>query len=178
MNQQLRKETTDGGRSAVKISRDFDFPRESVFNMFTDSKKAAKFWGPEGAVNLLFEIDPRPGGAIRIHDRHGGVIYRTSGTVTEIIVPELLAFRSATVPGEGTAPWEALQTVTFEELDPQRTRVTALVKVLATGSYSGDVESLEAGFQGGWGESLERLQRELRWAPRIGSVEDGHAHSR
>ncbi|MGC2289945.1 MAG: SRPBCC domain-containing protein [Thermoplasmata archaeon] len=163
MNQNGRKETTDGERSAVRISRDFDFPRDAIFNMFTDSKKAAKFWGPEGAVKLVFELDPRPGGAIRIHDRNGeGVTHKTSGTILEIVVPELLVFRSATTPGEGIAPWEALQTVTFEELSSQRTRVTVLVKILETGSFPGGVESLEEGFQGGWGETLDMLQKELR----------------
>jgi uncharacterized protein YndB with AHSA1/START domain len=162
MNEGAQQESTDGERNVVKIPREFDVSRESVFRMFTDAKKAANFWGPEGAENLLFELDPRPGGGIRIHDRHGGVIYRTSGTITEIVVPERLAFRTSTTSGEGAAPWEALQTVTFEDLGSQRTRVTARVKVLATGPVPGGVESLAAGFQGGWGETFDRLQRELR----------------
>jgi uncharacterized protein YndB with AHSA1/START domain len=162
MKQKWRKESTDGERTAVKISRDFDFPRESVFNMLTDPKKAAKVWGPEGAVKLVFELDPRPGGAIKIHDYYEGKTAKTTGTITEIVVPELLVFRSVTTPEEGTAPWEALQTVTFEGLTPKRTRVTVLVKILATGSFPGGVESLEKGFQGGWGETFDMLQRELR----------------
>jgi uncharacterized protein YndB with AHSA1/START domain len=153
----------DGGRSAVRISREFDFARESVFNMFTDPKKAAKFWGPEGAVNIAFELDPRPGGVIRIDDRDSeGIVHRTSGNVVEIVVPELLVFRSVTQPPEGRAPWEALQTMTFEDLGPMRTRVTVLVKVLEAGSFPGGVGSLEEGFQGGWGETFDRLQRALR----------------
>jgi uncharacterized protein YndB with AHSA1/START domain len=162
MNQKWRKESTDGERRAVKISRDFDFPRESVFKMLTDSKKAAKVWGPEGSVKLVFELDPRPGGAIRIHDHYEGKTAKTSGTITEFVVPKLLVFRSVTTPEEGTAPWEALQTVTFEELTPKRTRVTVFVKILATGSFPGGVESLEAGYQGGWGETFDMLRRELR----------------
>ncbi len=162
MNQQPRKESTDGERSGMTISREYDFPRESVFNMFTDERKAAKFWGPEGAEKLVFEFDARPGGAIRIHDRYEGSTAKTSGTVTEILAPERIVFRSATTPEKGTAPWEALQTVTFEALGPKRTRVTVLVKVLATGSFPGGVESLEEGFQGGWRETLDMLQRELR----------------
>jgi uncharacterized protein YndB with AHSA1/START domain len=161
MNPQGRKRSADGEPGGMTMSREFDFPRESVFNMFIDAKKAAKFWGPEGAVKLVFELDPRPGGAIRIHDRYQGKTAKTSGTITEIVVPERLAFRSATTPEEGTAPWEALQTVTFEELGPKRTRVTVLVKVLSAGSFPGGVQSLEEGFQGGWGETLDMLQREL-----------------
>jgi uncharacterized protein YndB with AHSA1/START domain len=162
MNQKWAKESTDVERDVVKISRNYDFPRESVFGMFTDPKKAAKFFSPEGAVKLLFEWDPRPGGAIRIHDRHDGITYKTSGTFLEFVVPEILSYRSATTPGEGAAPFEALQTMKFEALGPKKTRVTVLVKVLAAGSYPGDVESLEEGFMGGWGQTLDMLQRALR----------------
>jgi uncharacterized protein YndB with AHSA1/START domain len=161
MNQKWRKESTDGERSAVRITRDYDFPRESVFRMLTDEKKAAKVWGPDGAEKLVFELDPRPGGAIRIHDRYEGKTAKTSGTVLEFVVPELLVFRSATTPEGATVPWEALQTVTFEALGPRKTRVTVLVKILATGSWPGEAESLEEGYQGGWGETLDMLQREL-----------------
>jgi len=52
--------------------------------------------------------------------------------------------------------------VTLEELSPRRTRVTVLVKVLTNGSFPGGVESLEEGFQGGWGQTLDMLQRALR----------------
>ncbi len=161
MNQKWSKVSTDGERSAEKISRDFDFPRELVFTMLTDSKKAAKVWGPEGTEKLVFELDPRPGGAIVIVDRMEGKTAKTSGTITEFVVPEVLAFRSTTTPPEGTAPWEALQRVTFEELNPKRTRVTVFVKIIETGSFPGGVESLKEGFQGGWGETFDMLQRAL-----------------
>lgn len=163
MNPRSGKESTDGERNAVRITREFDFPRETVFRMFTDPQRAAKFWGPEGAINLVFELDPRPGGAMRILDRNTeGMIGKTSGTILEIAVPELLVFRSVTTMGEGTPPFEAEQTVTFEALSPQRTRVTALVKVLSAGSFPGGVEGLAEGFRGGWGETFDRLQRALR----------------
>jgi uncharacterized protein YndB with AHSA1/START domain len=163
MNQKLATEASDGERNGVKISRDFDFPRESVFNMFIDPKQAAKFWGPEEAINVLFEIEPKRGGTIRIHDRNSeGKTFETTGTILDIVVPERLTFRGATGPSEGAAPWEALQTMTFEALTPRRTRVTVLVKILAAGSFPGGVESLEEGYQGGWGETFDRLQRTLR----------------
>jgi uncharacterized protein YndB with AHSA1/START domain len=163
MNQESERRSMNGEREAAKVSRDFDFPRELVFNMLTDPKKGAVSWSPEEAVNLVFELDPRPGGAIRIHDRDGeGNVAKTTGTVVEIVVPELLVVKTATTLPTGSAPWEALQTLSFEELGPRKTRVTVLVKVLASGSFPGGVESLEEGFQGGWGQVLEKLQRALR----------------
>src|SRR5262245_28304644 len=100
--------------------------------MFTDAEKAAKWWGPEGRVSLAFELDPRPGGAMRIADRDpDGTIFRTTGAILDLIVPERLVYKSSTTIGDGTAPFEALQTVIFEELGPGRTRVTAIVEVRA-----------------------------------------------
>ena len=162
MNPNGKKESKDGERNAVKLTRDYDFPRESVFSMLTGPKTASKFFSPEGAEKLVFEWDPRPGGAIRIHDRNSdGIVHKTSGTILEVVVPELLVYRSTT-SGEGATPFEALQTVKFEELSPKKTRVTVLVKVLAAGSFPGGVESLEEGFLGGWGQTLDMVQRELR----------------
>lgn len=162
MTQTWKSEKRDGKRRAVAISREYDYPRPMVFGMFTDSKKAAKFWGIEGAVRRTFEIDPRPGGAIRIeeYDREGNG-GRTTGTVLEVIVPELLVFRSATVMPGGTTPFEVEQTVRFEELGPSKTRVTASVKLLDLGSFPEGPEELEGGFKGGWGDALNLLQREL-----------------
>lgn len=162
MNQRGTKEAADRADSDARISREFDFPREIVFRMLTDAKKAVKVWGPEGSVKLVFELDPRPGGAINIHDHYQGKTAVTTGTILEFVAPERLVFRSITTPAEGTAPWEALQSVTCEELAGKRTRVTVQVKVLATGSFPGGVESLEEGFRGGWGETFDMLDRAMR----------------
>lgn len=164
MRQMERTESMAGDRDTARIVRDFDFPRGSVFKMFTDPKKAAKWFGsPEGAVVVLFELDARPGGTIRIHDREpSGPIHKTSGTVLEIVEPERIAFRSTTTLEEGMVPFEALQTVTLEELAPHRTRVIVVVKVLSAGSVPGGVDSLVEGFTGGWGQTFDKLERELR----------------
>lgn len=152
----------DMARDGVTISREYAFPRAIVFGMFTDAKKAERFWGIEGAVSRVFEIDARPGGAIRIEERdREGNVGRTSGTVLEVIVPERLVFRSATVMPGGTTPFEVLQTVRFEELGPRKTRVSAHVKVLELGSFPGGAGDLEDGFRGGWGETFDALEKAL-----------------
>ena len=139
---------------------DYNFPRRAIFDMLTDPKRAVKVWGPEGAVKHLFEMDPRPGGVITIHDGDAEKIHaRTSGTILEFVAPERFVFRSATTPADGGAPWEALQTVTLEELGPKRTRLTILVKILANGSFPGGAESLEEGYMGGWTDTLSMLRR-------------------
>ena len=162
MNEKRKNDAENGERDAVQISRDYNFPRETVFQMLTDPKKAVKVWGPMGSVKYRFELDPRPGGAITIHDGDSeGIIARTSGTILEFVAPERFVFNTTTTPKDGTAPWEAHQTVLLEELGAKKTRVTVRVKVLATGSFPGGPESLEDGFMGGWSETLEMLQRAL-----------------
>ena len=58
-------------------------PREIVFRYFTDSARFAAWWG-EGS-----EIDPRPGGAVRIR-YPGGVV--ASGKIVEIDPPGRIVF--------------------------------------------------------------------------------------
>lgn len=163
MNPSVKRESKPIERDAVAVTREYDYPRERVFHMLTDRETASRFYTPEGAEKLVFEWDPRPGGAIRIHDRHpeDGVVYQTTGTIVEFVAPELLTFRSRTSPANESLAFEALQTVRFEALGPKRTRVTVLVKVLAAGSVPGGAEALEGGFKGGWGQTLDMLQREL-----------------
>lgn len=109
---------------------------------------------------LAFELDPRPGGAIRIQGRYEDEENETVGTILEIVVPELFVFKTATTLGDGRAH-EALQTMRFEELGPTRTRVTVTVKIGTAGSFPGGVVSLEEGYRGGWGQTLDRLQSRL-----------------
>lgn len=163
MKQTSAKVSDSGERHHVKLSREFEFPRESVFRMMTDPKKAARWFGsPEGAVKLLFEIDPRPGGAIRLHDRTSdGTVGRTSGSFVEVVTPERISFKTATTLDGSTVSFEALQTMIFEALSPSRTRLTVLVDILSTGTFPGGAEPLAAGYTGGWSQTLDMLQREL-----------------
>ncbi len=163
MSQSESMPSTATDRNVVKIVRDFDFPRERIFRMFTDSKQAAKWFGtPEGMEPVLFEMDPRPGGVIRIHDREReGEVHKTSGTVVEIVPPTRFAFKTVTALQDGAAPFEAMQTVTLEEISPGKTRMIVVVKVVVLGSFPGGMEALLDGFKGGWGGSLNKLQRAL-----------------
>ncbi|MGI0054505.1 MAG: SRPBCC family protein [Thermoplasmata archaeon] len=161
MNEKGNKESTNVDRDGAEISREFDFPRKSVFEMLVDPKKAVTWFGyPDGAEIFVFEFDPRPGGTIRIQGRYEGEENETVGTILEIVVPERFVFKTATAIGEGAAH-QALQTMRFEELGPKRTRVTVTVRIVAVGSFPGGVEPLEEGYKGGWGQTLDRLQRRL-----------------
>ncbi len=151
---------TDSEPGTVKIARVFNFPRDSVFRMWTDPKKLAEWWGPAGCVTLLSEVDPRPGGMMRVDQRNAdGSFYSSNCTFEKVISPELLVFRSASPGTADFSPWEALYTITFEELGPRETRVTAITKVVA--GPREERKSLMKAYTEGWGQSLDKLQRAL-----------------
>lgn len=152
---------TASEQGAIKVTRVFDFPRESVFRMWTDPRKLAEWWGPEECVVVLSEVDPRPGGAIRVDQRFpDGEMRRMTAIFEKVIPPELLVYRNASLGEAGFSPWEARNTVTFEELGPKRTRVTVITAIVA--GPQEERESLKEGFRNGWGQSFEKLQRALR----------------
>ena len=147
----------------VEISRVFEFSRDRVFSMWTDQKAVAKWWGPAGSEVVLCEVDPRPGGAMRIDCRaSNGSVFPMTGTFTKVEAPEILEFRTEG-PGPGgrfgDLPWATRNKVTFEALGPNKTLVTVAVVVVM--AAPGVAEALEQGFRGGWAESLQRLQEAL-----------------
>jgi uncharacterized protein YndB with AHSA1/START domain len=87
-------------------------PQETVFRYFTDSRRFASWWG-EGS-----EIDPRPGGRVRIR-YPGGVV--ASGEVLEIDPPRRIAF---TYGYEGEGP----------PIPPGGSRVTIRLEPAADGT--------------------------------------------
>lgn len=145
-------------QGAAKVTRVFDFPRESVFRMWTDPRKLVEWWGPERCVVVHSEVDPRPGGAIRVDQRFPD--YHFTAIFEKVIPPELLVFRHASPGAAGFSPWEALHTVTFEELGPRKTRVTAITSTFA--GPQEERESLKKAYREGWGQSFDKLQRALR----------------
>ena len=151
---------TTGEHHAVEIVRDFDTPRADVFDMWIDPQKVAKWWGPERSVTVLCEIDPKPGGAMRIDERlPDGSMHHMTGTFEKVVAPELLVFRSSAPAFGDWPPWEVLNTVTFEELGSGRTRVKVAVKVVKF--VQEKTEALEQGFRLGWAESFDKFQRAL-----------------
>jgi uncharacterized protein YndB with AHSA1/START domain len=75
------------------VTRIFDAPRELVFNMFTDPKHLARFWGPAGFTSTVREMDPRPGGAFCI-DMRGpdGGICPCKGVYCEVAEPKRIVY--------------------------------------------------------------------------------------
>jgi uncharacterized protein YndB with AHSA1/START domain len=141
-------------RQEVVITRLFDAPREMVFQAWTDQEQLKQWWGPTGFTNPVCELDPRPGGAIRIHMRApDGVVYPMTGVVLEIVEPVRLVFTSSALDKDGNALFENLNSVTFAE-QGGKTQVTLHAKVqMATEQAAPYLKGMDEG----WRLTLDRL---------------------
>ena len=140
------------------LTRTFNAPRARVFDAWTDAARLAAWWGPHEFTNPRCEIEPRPGGVIRIDMRApDGVIYPMAGAFTEVTAPARLAFTSAALDSSGRPVLETITTVTFTEEDGRTAQVVAARVANATAAAAPYL----AGMQAGWTESLERLASHL-----------------
>ena len=103
-------------------TRVFDAPRELVWQVWTDPKHLAQWWGPNGFTTTTSAYDARPGGVWRFV-MHGpdGRDYQNRITFDEIVKPERLVYHHG--GGDDVEPVQFRTTVTFEDLGG-KTKVT------------------------------------------------------
>jgi uncharacterized protein YndB with AHSA1/START domain len=108
---------------AIITVREFDAPRELVFEAWTDPKHLSQWWGPDGFTTTTSAFDMRAGGVWRFV-MHGpdGRDYDNRITFDEIVRPERIRYHHG--GGEDVEPVQFRTTVTFEELASRRTRIT------------------------------------------------------
>jgi uncharacterized protein YndB with AHSA1/START domain len=138
----------------VVITRIVDAPREMVFRAWTDADHVKHWWGPTGFTNPRCELDPRPGGAIRIDMRApDGTVFPMAGTYIEVVEPERLVFSSAALDKDGKPMFENLNEVSFEEYGDQ-TKVTVRAKVAKA---TPEAAPYLKGMDEGWNLTLDRM---------------------
>ena len=139
----------------LALTRVLNAPRSLVFKAWTDPEKLAQWWGPTGFTNPVCELDLRVHGEIRIDMRApDGTVYPMTGVFREIVEPERLVFTSAALNASGKPIFENLNTVTFEELDENRTLLTVQVRVLWD---TPEAASALDGMNMGWSLTIDRL---------------------
>lgn len=98
-------------------------PRALVFSVWTDPKHLLQWWGPNGFRTTTRAFDFRPGGVWRFvmhgpDDRD----YQNRITFEEIVAPERIVYRHD--GGDDVEPVQFTQTVTFEDIGNEQTRLT------------------------------------------------------
>ena len=136
------------------ITREFDAPRELVWQACTDSNHLAQWWGPKGFSNPVCEWDARPGGKIHVVMRGpDGTDYPMGGEVREVMAPEKLVTVTGALDERGKFLFEFLHTLTLAECNG-KTKLTMHSRVI---SATADAARYIGGFEMGMTLSLERL---------------------
>src|SRR5271155_4940173 len=139
------------------ITRVLDAPRELVFDMWTDPKHIAQWWGPNGFTTTIHEMDVRPGGVWRLI-MHGpdGWDYRNRLVFLEIARPERLVYKHD--PEEGSEPVNCEVTVTFAK-EGRLIRLT--MRMLFPSAEARDHVATKYGAVEGGNQTLGRLAEHL-----------------
>ncbi len=137
--------------------RAFNAPRDLVFRAYNDPALIPRWWGPRGYVTVVETQDTRVGGRWRyLHRPPSGEELAFSGEYREVAPPARVVRTSNFEPvGPGH---EVLETVEFEELEGDSTKMTTSMLFLSKEDRDA---MLESGMEGGYSESLERLDEVL-----------------
>jgi uncharacterized protein YndB with AHSA1/START domain len=106
----------------IVLTREFDAPRERVWEAYTDERHLPHWFGPNGFTITIYSIDVRPGGTWR-YMMHGpdGTDYPNRQTYEEVVRPERLVYLHGEDVDDDPGAFHV--TVTFDDLGG-RTRVT------------------------------------------------------
>lgn len=167
-------ESTSGAATGASfaITRNFDAPRNLVWNAFTSAEHLGHWWGPQGSSIEIKSFDLRPGGmfhySMRFPNRPamwGRFIYR------EIVEPERLVFINSfsdEAGGLGSNPWftaswpkEILTTVVFAEHGGKTEITLTATPINATEDECTMFVNMFDSMRGGFGGTFDQLAEYL-----------------
>jgi uncharacterized protein YndB with AHSA1/START domain len=140
----------------ISLSRDFDAPRELVFEAFSKPEHVARWWGQKDSTVPVCEMDFRPGGAWRFVERAAdGSEYGFRGEYRDIVRPERIAW---TFEFEGAPGHIVVETMTFEDLGGR----TRLIGTSVFDTVEDRDQMYNSGMARGASEAYDRLDVVLR----------------
>ncbi|MQB01030.1 MAG: polyketide cyclase [Actinobacteria bacterium] len=146
--------TTPSEREIV-MTREFDAPRDLVFEAHTSCEHMSRWWGPRKYEFASCDIDFRAGGKWRIvHRGPDADEYAFYGEYREIVRPERIVW---TFEFEGFPGSVSVETLTLEEHDGK----TTLTATSVYDTVQERDEMLQSGMEEGARETMERLDEYL-----------------
>ncbi|MFC6763855.1 SRPBCC family protein [Natrinema soli] len=137
------------------VSRQFDAPRERVFDAWTDPDQVDRWWGPDGFSTTTDEMDVTPGG-VWVFEMVGpeGETFPNRIAYDEVERPESLAYTQ----GSPDDPEQFEVTVTFEEEAEDETELAMKMRFPSAADLD---DALEFGADDGAEQTLGRLAEHL-----------------
>jgi len=153
---------------AFVISREFNVPRETLWQVWTEPAHFGRWFGPKGFVTNLVKMDLRPGGLTHynIQSPDGKVMWGRA-VYREVVPPSRLVWINSFSDPEGGItrhplnpdPWplQMLTEITFAE---SAGRTTVTVNWLPYEASEVEWQTFEKGregMKGGWGGTFDQL---------------------
>ena len=139
----------------VRISREFDAPREKVFRAHVDPELLVRWLGPRRHEMRIDHFDCRTGGSYRYVHASDGNEFGFYGSFHEVRPDELIV---QTFTFEGVPDGVALERLMLEDLGNGRTR---LVTTSLVDSFEARDAFVSSGMEVGVREGYERLDELL-----------------
>jgi uncharacterized protein YndB with AHSA1/START domain len=144
--------------TTIRLTREFDAPRDLVFEAMSKPEYIKQWWGPRGTELTRCEMDFRVGGAWNFVSRgDDGIEHPFKGEYREIVRPELVE-QTWIYDVAPMNEHESIERMTLEERDG-RTYFTTLVTHGSKEARDGHVNS---GMEGGASETFDRLEELLK----------------
>lgn len=143
----------------IVLAREFNAPRELVWEAMTDPKHVVNWWGPRGFKTSIETMDVRPGGIWK-HVMHGpdGANYPNKSIFREVEKPERIVYSHGGGREHGPGA-HFVATWTFEALAADKTRVT--IRMVFPTTAERDLVVREFGAIEGGKQTLARLGEHL-----------------
>ncbi len=107
----------------LRMTREFDAPRDLVFEVWTAPEHIPQWWGPGYLTTIVDKMDAQAGGLWRFVQRDPqGNEYAFHGVYHAVVSPERVV---NTFEFEGAPGQVALETAVFDALPDGKTQVTA-----------------------------------------------------
>lgn len=134
-------------KPSLTLKRGLNAAPAKVYAAWTDPKKLAQWWGPEGSETLEAKLDVRVGGRFFILFRHDNDEHGVGGEYREIVPNERLAFTWA---WRSTPERQSFVILTFKPDDGGT--------ILTLHHEQFFDEAARDGHNRGWSSSLDRLE--------------------
>lgn len=148
------------GDFEIIATRGFDAPRELVFDVWTDPRHLAQWWGPRGFATETHHMDFKPGGVWR-YVMHGpdGRDYQNKVTYLEVVRPSRIVFQHGGADDPDLEPVGHTMIATFESVAENTTRLT--VQMIFPSAAARDEVVRKYGAVEGLNQTLARLKEKL-----------------
>jgi len=149
------------GKQEVFIIREFDAPRELVFQAHAEPQLLLQWLGPRNREMKIDVYDSRSGGSYRysIYNEAGKKIASFNGAIHEVTAPERIiqTFEFEGLPERGHV---TLDTTLFEELPGGRTKLTIHSVCRSVADRDAMLQSgMETGINEGYSKLDELLEK-------------------